>query len=78
MTNSFIVAVWVTWITNTMDIFTSPAGDEMWRHTISSQRQVYTVPGAPTVTNTVAVATNSIHLRMTWVEVTNTLPPFPK
>jgi len=76
MTN-FVVAVWVTWVTNTMDVFTGPSGDDMWRHTIASQRHVYTAPGAPISTNVVAVYTNSVHLHLSWIEVTGSFPPVP-
>jgi len=74
MTNSFIVAVWVLWSTNTMDTLLTPVGDDIIRSTITSQTHIYQLPGMATVTNKVPVLTNSVHLHMQWVE----LPPVPK
>jgi len=73
MTNSFLVAVVVTWVTNVFDTPMSPRGDEVTRTTVASQNHVYTIPGFPTVTNTVTVATNYDQFHLIWVK----LPPVP-
>lgn len=83
MTNSFLVAVFVLWGTNKMDTLLTPSGDEILRSIITVQTHVYTIPGQVTVTNKeVPVLTNSVHLKMTWVEVpapvSAQLPPVPE
>lgn len=75
-TNSFFVAVMVLWSTNRMDIILTPSGDEIRRSMITMQTHIYTVPGQPTVTNVVAVATNTVRLKQTWVQIPE-LPPIP-
>ena len=72
MTNSFFVAVFVLWSTNTMDTL-SPSGDEKLSSKITVRTDVYTLPGQSLCTNVVAVATNSDHWIMQWVK----LPPVP-
>lgn len=74
MTNSFLVAVFVLWSTNTINTPLTPDGHEVMRHTVTLQKHIYTVPGQPTVTNTVPVATNSEQYSLVWVK----LPPVPK
>ena len=79
MTNSiFTVAMLVLWSTNTYDTLLTPAGDRIIRNTVTFQTHVYTVPGQASVTNVVAVATNSIHLQLLWVPYVPTeFPPVP-
>ncbi len=73
MTNSFIVAVWLTWLTNVVDTPLNPRGDEIIRTTVISQTHTYTIPGFTPVTNTVAVATNVDQFHLLWIK----LPPVP-
>lgn len=73
MTNSFVVAVFVLWSTNTFDTPTSPKADEVVRTTVLSQTHIYTIPGFQTVTNHVPVVTNSEQFSLIWVK----LPPVP-
>lgn len=78
MTNSFLVTVLVLWGTNQMDTLLSPSGDDKLRSTITSQTHVYKIPGQTTITNVVPVLTNSVRLKMRWVEVpVADLPPVP-
>lgn len=60
-----------------MDTLLTPSGDDIMRHTITSQTHVYQIPGYAPVTNVVPVLTNSVHLRMKLVEVETELPPVP-
>lgn len=78
MTNSFIVAVWVMLSTNQVDTLLTPVGDDILRSMVTVQTHVYTIPGFPSVTNAVPVATNSTRLQMRWVEIpVSDLPPVP-
>lgn len=79
MTNSFIVAVFVLWSTNRMDIILTPSGDEIRRSMITMRTDVYTLPGHSSVTNVTAVSTNTTRLKMVWQEVPDVgMPPVPK
>ena len=80
MTNGLLVMVFVSWLTNTVDVPLTPDGFNLLRSQIISQTHIYTVPGFPTVTNTVAVATNTSRfvLQLMELPMTNSLPPLPK
>lgn len=56
-----------------MDTLLTPVGDDILRSKIVMRTDIYTIPGQSTVTNTVAVATNSVYLHKQWIE----LPPVP-